>query len=280
MGERMAMQDRLFYEFRLEEQVPAGHLLRIIDRFIDLSDLRRHLAGFYSSTGRPSVDPELIIRMLIVGYCYGIRSERRLCEEVHLNLAYRWFCELGLEGQVPDHSTFSKNRHGRFSESNAFRHLFETVVERCIGEGLVGGEGFAVDASLIQADANRQRSIPGSDWNRQRDPEKASRTAREYLATLDDAAKKAGPRCAPVHCAVPEGIALAETAVAVLREGRMVGHLAFQTQPTKPPIGQVEVHLLAQPPLRADAIAVAHQQHPDHQLRINRRPASGAIEAG
>jgi len=187
MGERVAMQDRLFYEFRLEEHVPAGHLLRIVDRFVDLSDLRRHLAGFYSSTGRPSVDPELMIRMLIVGYCYGIRSERRLCEEAHLNLAYRWFCGLGLEGQVPDHSTFSKNRHGRFSESAAFRHLFETVVERCIAEGLVGGEGFAVDASLIEADANRQRSIPGSDWNRQRDPETASRSVREYLATLDDA---------------------------------------------------------------------------------------------
>jgi transposase len=133
MGERMAMQARLFYEFRLEEYVPAGHLLRAIDRFVDLSDLRRHLAAFYSSTGRPSIDPELMIRMLIVGYCCGIRSERRLCEEVHLNLAYRWFCRLGLEGQVPDHSTFSKNRHGRFRESDVFRHLFESVVERCTG---------------------------------------------------------------------------------------------------------------------------------------------------
>lgn len=188
MGERMAMQARLFYEFRLEEYVPAGHLLRAIDRFVDLSDLRRHLAAFYSSTGRPSIDPELMIRMLIVGYCCGIRSERRLCEEVHLNLAYRWFCRLGLEGQVPDHSTFSKNRHGRFRESDVFRHLFESVVERCIAEGLVGGEGFAVDASLIEADANRQRSVPGLDWNTKRDPERASRSVREYLATLDDAA--------------------------------------------------------------------------------------------
>ena len=157
MGERMAMQARLFYEFRLEEYVPAGHLLRAIDRFVDLSDLRRHLATFCSSTGRPSIDPELMIR---IGYCCGIRSERRLCEEVHLNLAYRWFCRLGLEGQVPDHSTFSKNRHGRFWESDVFRHLFELVVERCIAEGLVRGEGFAVDASLIEADANGQRSVP------------------------------------------------------------------------------------------------------------------------
>jgi len=188
MGERMAMQARLFYEFRFEEYVPAGHLLRAIDRFVDLSDLRRHLASFYSSTGRPSIDPELMIRMLIIGYCYGIRSERRLCEEVNLNLAYRWFCRLGLEGQVPDHSTFSKNRHGRFRESDVFRHVFETVVDRCISEGLVGGEGFAVDASLIEADANRQRSVPGSEWNKGRDPEAASRSVREYLETLDDAA--------------------------------------------------------------------------------------------
>lgn len=188
MGEQTVMQDCLFYEFRLEDHVPADHQLRTIDRFVDLSDLRRYLAAFYSATGRPSVDPELMIRMLIVGYGYGIRSERRLCEEVHLNLAYRWFCRLGLEGAVPDHSTFSKNRHGRFSESDVFRRLFETVVERCIAEGLVGGEGFAVDASLIEADANRQRSIPGSDWNKERSPETASRSVREYLATLNDAA--------------------------------------------------------------------------------------------
>lgn len=188
MGERMVMQDRLFYEFRLEEHIPAGHLLRTIDRFVDLSDLRRHLAAFYSPTGRPSIDPELMIRMLIVGYCYGIRSERRLCEEVHLNLAYRWFCGLGLEDKVPNHSTFSKNRHGRFSESDLFRHLFETVVERCIAEGLVGGEGFAVDASLIEADANRQHSVPGADWNNERNHETASRSVREYLETLNDAA--------------------------------------------------------------------------------------------
>ena len=99
-----------------------------------------------------------MVRMLIVGYSFGIRSERRLCEEVHLNLAYRWFCRLGLEDAVPDHSTFSKNRHGRFRESEAFRQVFESVVERCMKEGLVGGEGFAVDASLVKADANRSRS--------------------------------------------------------------------------------------------------------------------------
>ena len=114
------------------------------------------MAPFYSPIGRPSIDPELLIRMLLVGYCFGIRSKRRLCEEVHLNLAYRWFCRLGLDGDVPDHSTFSKNRHGRFRECDLLRELFETVVRRCMAEGLVGGEGFAVDASLIKAEANRR----------------------------------------------------------------------------------------------------------------------------
>ena len=92
MGPRQVDQAALFYEFSLERHVPADHLLRSIDRFVDLSEVRGHLVPFYSSTGRPSIDPELLVRMLLVGYCYGIRSERRLCEEVHLNLAYRWFC--------------------------------------------------------------------------------------------------------------------------------------------------------------------------------------------
>ena len=158
MGPRQVEQGALFYEFSLDTHVPADHLLRAIDRFVDLSGLRAHLRPFYSSTGRPSVDPELMIRMLLIGYCFGIRSERRLCDEVHLNLAYRWFCRLGLDGAVPDHSTFSKNRHGRFRDSDLLRELFETMLARCIAEGLVGGEGFAVDASLIRADANKQRS--------------------------------------------------------------------------------------------------------------------------
>lgn len=121
MGCRTGSQDRLFYSFNLDEHIPQNHLLRGIERCLDLGELRQHLADYYSHTGRPSIDPELMIRMLIVGYCYGIRSERRLCEEVHLNLAYRWFCRLGLEDAVPDHSTFSKNRHGRFRASGAFR---------------------------------------------------------------------------------------------------------------------------------------------------------------
>jgi transposase len=179
---------QLFYDFCLDDHVPADHLLRRIDRFLDLESVRTALRPFYSSIGRPSVDPELMMRMLIVGYCMGLRSERRLCEEVHLNLAYRWFCHLGLEGKVPDHSTFSRNRHGRFRQSDILRHLFETVVERCLAEGLVGGEGFAVDASLIAADANRQRSIPGDAWRAQDHGADAHRAVKEYLATLDEAA--------------------------------------------------------------------------------------------
>jgi transposase len=159
MGERRVMQEALFYGFSLERRVPDNHLLRKIDRFVDLSEVRKHPGPYYSDVGRPSIDPELMIRMLIVGYGFGIRSERRLCEEVHLNLAYRWFCRLGLDADVPDHSTFSKNRHGRFRESDLLRKLFETVVARCMKEGIVGGEAFAVDASIIVADAHRRRGV-------------------------------------------------------------------------------------------------------------------------
>jgi transposase len=194
MGDRKVDQAALFYEFSLERHVPADHLLRAIDRFVDLEGVRAHVAPFYSSIGRPSIDPELLIRMLLVGYCLGIRSERRLCEEVHLNLAYRWFCRLGLDGDVPDHSTFSKNRHGRFRECNLLRELFEMVVRRCMAEGLVGGEGFAVDASLIKADANRQRCVPGEEGL---PPGAASRAIDEYLAVLDDAAFGAASTVTP-----------------------------------------------------------------------------------
>ncbi len=186
MGQHSGNQNRLFYSFHLDDYVPSDHLLRGIDRFLDLSELRRHLSPYYSHTGRPSVDPELLIRMLIVGYCFGIRSERRLCEEVHLNLAYRWFCRLGLEDPVPDHSSFSKNRHGRFRDSDTLRFVFERVLDRCLREGLVGGEGFAIDASVVKADANRQRGLPASDidWSK---VGAISRPVREYLAALDEA---------------------------------------------------------------------------------------------
>ena len=187
MGRQVTGREQLFYTFSMEDHVPEGHLLRGIHHFLDLSSFRQHMEPFYSPVGRPSVDPDLMIRMLIVGYCFGIRSERRLCEEVHLNLAYRWFCRLGLEDPVPNHSTFSKNRHGRFRDSEAFRQLFESVLARCMAEGLVRGEGFATDASIIKADAQRQRGVPGDepiDWG---NPDAASRPVREYLAALEEA---------------------------------------------------------------------------------------------
>ena len=194
MGERQVDQSSLFYEFSFERHVPVDHMLRSVDRFVDLGDMRTHLAPFYSTTGRPSVDPELLIRMLIIGYCYAIRSERRLCEEVHLNLAYRWFCRLGLAGEVPDHSTFSKNRHGRFRDSDLLRHVFEAVLRRCMAEGLVGGDGFAVDGSLIKADASRQKGVEGAKGLA---PEVSGRAVDEYLAVLDDAAFGAATEVTP-----------------------------------------------------------------------------------
>src|SRR6187455_3223040 len=194
MGHQQFEQAALFYEFSLERHVPPDHLLRSIDRFVALGELRRELAPFYSAIGRPSVDPELMIRMLIVGYCFGIRSERRLCDEVHLNLAYRWFCRLGLDGDVPDHSTFSKNRHGRFRDSDLLRRLFEAILRRCIDERLVGGESFAVDASLIKADANRQNGVEGEKGL---PPPATSRAVDEYLAVLDDAAFGAATEIVP-----------------------------------------------------------------------------------
>jgi transposase len=188
MGRQNNDQGPLFYEFRLDEAVPADHLVRQIDAVLDLSWVYAELAPHYPTFGRPSVDPVLMIRMLIIGYVFGLRSERLLCREVQVNLAYRWFCKLGIEHKIPDHSAFSLSRNERFRDSGIFRHVFERVVEACIAADLVGGEGFAVDASLIAADANKQRSIPGKDWDKNRSPEKASRAVKEYLATLDDAA--------------------------------------------------------------------------------------------
>jgi transposase len=196
MGEQLDRQDRLFYEFCLDDVVPADHLLRRIDSVLDLSWLRSALSPYYSHTGSPSVDPELLIRMLLVGYCYSIRSERRLCSEVELNLAYRWFCRLGLEDRVPDHSTFSVNRHGRFRDSDILRQVFESVVRRCMASGLVNGEGFAVDASVIEADASRFKRVEGAtiEWT---DEERARRPIREYLAALDGEDAPTNPDRAP-----------------------------------------------------------------------------------
>jgi len=188
MGRGKQSQGQLFYEFRLDEVVPDDHLVRKVGSVLDLSWVHAELAPYYSTIGRPSIDPVLMIRMLIIGYVFAIRSERQICREVQVNLAYRWFCDLGLEDAIPNHSAFSRARNERFRESDVFRRVFERVVGSCIEAGLVGGEGFAVDASLIEADANRQRSIPGIEWQKQIDPAAASRAVKEYLATLNDAA--------------------------------------------------------------------------------------------
>jgi transposase len=197
MGRLKSDQGRLFYKFDLGDAVPEDHLVRRIDAALDLSWLRSELAPHYSSMGRPSIDPELMIRMLVVGYVFAIRSERLICREVQVNLAYRWFCRLGIEDAIPDHSAFSRARNERFREGDVFRRVFERVVEACIAAGLVGGEGFAVDASLIAADANKQRSIAGRDWRRDRDPKRSSRAVKEYLATLDDTAWGAASEVVP-----------------------------------------------------------------------------------
>jgi len=197
MGRRNQGQGQLFYAFRLDEAVPDDHLVRKIGALLDLSWVYPELAPYYSEIGRPSIDPVLMIRMLIIGYVFAIRSERQICREVQVNLAYRWFCDLGLEDAIPNHSAFSRARNERFRESDIFRRVFERVVESCIEAGVVGGEGFAVDASLIEADANRQRSIPGPEWKKELDPEAASRAVKEYLATLNDAAFGAATEVQP-----------------------------------------------------------------------------------
>jgi transposase len=187
MGRQTGDQSRLFYLFNLEERIPANNLLRRINPVVTqvLAGLREKLEPYYSEFGRPSIDPELMIRMLIVGYCYGIRFERKLCEEVELHLAYRWFCRLDLDDRVPDHSTFSVNRHGRFRDSELFRHVFEAVVRACMNAGLVKGQGFAVDASVMEADASRYhgKAPDEIDWSL---PERQTRAAAEFLASLDD----------------------------------------------------------------------------------------------
>lgn len=187
MGQQTGDQSQLFYLFNLENRIPAGHLLGRINPIVTrvLTDLRDKLAPFYSDIGRPSIDPELMLRMLMVGYCYGIRFERQLCQEVELHLAYRWFCRLDLEDTVPDHSTFSVNRHGRFRDSDIFRQIFEAVVRACMNAGLVKGEGFAVDASVMEADASRYhgKAPDEIDWSL---PERQTRAAAEFLAGLDD----------------------------------------------------------------------------------------------
>ena len=188
MGRLNQDQGQLFYSFCLADAVPDDHPIREIASVLDLKWVYGELAPHYPRMGRPSVDPVLMLRMLLIGYLFAIRSERALCREVQVNLAYRWFCGLSIEDRIPDHSAFCRARNERFRDSDLFRRVFERVVEDCMAAGLVGGEGFAVDASLIAADANKQRSIAGQDWHRDRDPARSSRGVKEYLATLDDTA--------------------------------------------------------------------------------------------
>ena len=196
MGQQ-SLTESLFYYFRLEDQIPADHLLRLIDGYVDFSFVREQLKGFYSSTGRPSIDPEILLRLLVVGYLYGITSERRLMQEVRMHLAYRWFTRLSFEQEIPDHSTFSKNRHGRFRQSGVFRKVFEEIVQRCLDAGLVEGRNLAVDGTLVGANASQGSRVP-----RERLAEKAqvSRTVQEYLTELErqnpvaDAEERATPQ--------------------------------------------------------------------------------------
>ena len=187
MGRREVGQGQFFYSFDLDKVVPPDHLIRQIDTVLDLNWVHKELAPYYSHTGRPSIDPVLMIRMLIVGYVFAIRSERQLCSEVQVNLAYRWFCKLGIEDDIPDHSVFSRARHERFRESDALRKVFEGVVAKCIAAGLVGGEALSVDASLIKADVDKKKRMHGDQPITWPKPEEASRAVREYLAALDNA---------------------------------------------------------------------------------------------
>src|ERR1700732_189179 len=157
---RHSRSESLFYYFRLEDQVPENHLLRLIDRHVNFEFVRAKLKDSYSDTGRPSIDPELLLRMLLVGYLYGVTSERKLVEELRMHLAWRWFTGLGFDQEIPHHSTFSKNRHGRFQESNLFQEIFEEIVRQCVEVDWCRGDNLSVDGSFIEANANKERRIP------------------------------------------------------------------------------------------------------------------------
>jgi len=174
--------ESLFYYFRLEDQVPENHLLRLIDRYVNFDFVRAKLKERYSDTGRPSIDPELLLRMLLVGYLYGVTSERKLVEELRMHLAWRWFTGLAFDQEIPHHSTFSKNRHGRFQESNLFQELFEEIVTHCVQAGLVKGEHMSVDGSFVQANADHHSRVPREHLA---EVAKVNRTVREYLAELE-----------------------------------------------------------------------------------------------
>src|ERR1700704_2702529 len=184
--------ESLFYYFRLDDQVPENHLLRLVDKPIDFGFVRERLKDSYSEAGRPSIDPELLLRILLIGYLYGISSERKLVEELRMHLAWRWFTGLGFDQELPHHSTFSKNRHGRFQESRLFEQLFEQIVRQCVEVGLVQGQHLSVDGSFVEANAAKESRIP-----RQQLAEAAqvSQTVRQYLVELE----QQNPTEEPVH---------------------------------------------------------------------------------
>jgi transposase len=191
----MGQHDRseaLFYYFRLEDQVPETHLLRLIDRHVSFAFVREQLRDSYSENGRPSIDPELLLRILLIGYLYGITSERKLVEELRMHLAWRWFSGLGFDQEIPHHSTFSKNRHGRFQESKLFEQLFERIVKQCVEVGLVRGKELSVDGSFVEANAAKESRIPREQLA---EAAQVNHTVRQFLVEL----KQQNPVEEPVH---------------------------------------------------------------------------------
>src|SRR5258705_8370699 len=184
MGRLNHDQGQLFYSFCLDEAVPDDHLVRQIAGVLDLSWVHCELAPYYAKLGRPSIDPVMMIRMLIIGYVFAIRSERALCRDVQVNFAYRWFCGLSIEDKIPDHSAFSRARNERFRDSDIFRSVFERVVGVCLAAGLVGGERFAGEDSMVAAHPNKQRSIPGGEGGQRVEAQPASRAGKEHPATI------------------------------------------------------------------------------------------------
>jgi transposase len=181
----MGQHDRseaLFYYFRLDDQIPETHLLRLIDKHISFAFVREKLKESYSDTGRPSIDPELLLRILLIGYLYGITSERKLVEELRMHLAWRWFTGLGFDQEIPHHSTFSKNRHGRFQESKLFEELVEQIVRQCVEVGLVQGRHLSVDGSFVEANASKESRIPREQLA---EAAQVNQTARQYLVELE-----------------------------------------------------------------------------------------------
>src|SRR6476660_3962860 len=191
----MGQHDRseaLFYYFRLEDQVPETHLLRLIEKHISFAFVRERLKASYSDTGRPSIDPELLLRILLIGYLYGISSERKLVEELRMHLAWRWFTGLGFDQEIPHHSTFSKNRHGRFQESKLFEELFEQIVHQCVEVGLVEGQHLSVDGSFVEANAAKESRIPREQLG---EAAQVNQTVRQYVVELE----QQNPVEKPVH---------------------------------------------------------------------------------